>query len=144
MNAEDIHFPVGYRYLYKLIVFSQIDKLKPARWSQQGGVQCDDTISRHLSLRGRHLPVELERPHHYLRHRRHNYQVKAICTQWIRIQLLTPTQEFLVSSFKKKAVSSVIICFLQVRCSWSHSTSVWKRLDTQRHRHALSQNTPVC
>lgn len=48
--------------------FSHLEELKPAGRSQQGGVQRDNTIPGHLPLRGRHLPVELERSHHHIGH----------------------------------------------------------------------------
>lgn len=56
--------------------YSPPEELKPARRGQQGGVQCDNAIPGHLSLRGHHLPVELERPYHYFGHRWNHHQVK--------------------------------------------------------------------
>lgn len=61
--------------------FSHLEELKPAGRSQQGGVQRDNTIPGHLPLRGRHLPVELERPHHHIGHWRNHHQVKTSCTR---------------------------------------------------------------
>lgn len=63
--------------------FPHLEELKPAGRSQQGGVQRDNTIPGHLPLRGRHLPVELERPHHHIGHWRNDHQVKTSCTRWL-------------------------------------------------------------
>lgn len=72
-------------FFFNNLCFPPLEKPKPARRSQQGDVQRDNTIPGHLSLRGHHLPVELERPHHHFRHRWNHHQVIS-CTQWLSKQ----------------------------------------------------------
>lgn len=68
-----------------------------------------------------------------------------LLTSWSHY-LLFVSLLFLPSIHDPISVFSIFftLCSLQIWCFGSYFTSVWKRLDAQRNRQTVPQNTPVC
>lgn len=113
-------FLLSFTKAHCLFVFiTPPEELEPARRSQQGGVQRDNPIPGHLSLRGHHLPVELERPHHYFGHRRNHHQVRRSgSASWIRCKIHSNVQMSTLSALcRSDALGHILPQFGK---DWTH------------------------